>query len=162
MEWALDEAGHLDLTPCYMKNDYDMFKVEELARAYYFTELQDLIARDGKEVRGLSDEKKFLHLVCKHGHGNPPLNQLVDLDLSRIERLPVLKAAVSGLLPVDIYRQVSKGKTDKVELVVSGGDKNYVVVLGCVKDYYIVRSAYPANDLYTKKIKRTGDLVESI
>ncbi|WP_172136093.1 hypothetical protein [Adlercreutzia sp. ZJ473] len=140
-----------------------MFAVEKLAREYYFEEIVDLTAWDGTAIEGMDSENEFLHLACKHGRGKPPLNALMDIDVERVRRLPILKAAVTGKLNADVYRQVRKNKTvDKVEIIVNGEDADYIVVLGCVKDHYVVRSAYPADETYVTKVKKTGELVERI
>lgn len=163
MGWSINKLGHLDLSGCFMAHGYDMFAVEKLAREYYAAELTELVAWDGLEIRGMTSERKFLHLIRRHGHGEPPLNALMDIDLRRVECLPILKLAVTGKLPVNVYRQEGKrGKIDKVEVVVKGLDANYIVVLGCFKDHYIVRSAYPANKTYVEKIRKNGTLIEDI
>lgn len=162
MTFQLDQNGHLDLAQCFMKRDYDMFKVEQVARDYYFTELTELTAWDGVKVLGMNSERKFLHLICKHGHDSGPLNQLLDLDIKRIELLPVLKAVVEGKIRADVYRQATRTGIDKIEIVVGGLDENYIVVLGSFQDHYVIRSAYPGGDLYPAKIKKRAVLIHSI
>lgn len=163
MGWRVDGLGHLDLSSCFMKRSYDMFEVEKLAREYYFAELTELVAWDGLEVKGMNNERKFLHLVCRHGRGEPPLNPLADIDLRRVECLPILKAAVVGDLPVNVYRQENKrGTVDKVEVVVKGTETDYVVVLAPLKGHYVIRSAYPAGETYVEKVKRCSTLIERI
>ncbi len=162
MAYGLDQIGHLDLTPCFMKHGYDWFAVERLAREYYFSELINLQAWDGITIRGMNDERKFLHLICKHGHDSGPVNQLMDLDIKRIAALPVLKAVVEGRVRADVYRQTTRTGEDKIEIVVDGPDTNYIVVLGCVRNYYIIRSAYPGGDIYPERVKRRSNFVQSI
>lgn len=162
MDYQLNKDGHLDLTTCFMKHGYDMFKVEQIARNYYFAELVELTAWDGMRVHGMNDERKFLHLVCKHGHDGGQLNQLLDLDLRRIELLPVLKAVVEGKVRADVYKQSTRTGVDKVEIVVGDKDKNYIVVLGCFEGYYVIRSAYPGGDHYPTKVKERATLIHSI
>lgn len=163
MSWSIDSLGRLDLSNCMLKFVHDMFAVERLAREYYFEELTNLVSWDGKEVRGMEKERQYLHLVCKHGHAEPPLNVLMDIDTERVSRLPILKAAVTGKLPVRVFQQVRKNKQiDKIEVVVEGRDVDYVVILGCVKDYYVIRSAYPADETYISKVANSGVLIETI
>lgn len=162
VSYGIDGAGHLDLTPCFMHSGYDMLAVEGIARAYYFAELIRLHAWDGTRVRGMDSERKFRHLVCKHGRDGGILNPLVDLDLKRIGLLPRLKEVVEGRTRADVYAQTSRRGTDKIEIVTSGVDANYMVVLGCVKGSYIVRSAYPAARRYLERVMRTSAFVESI
>ena len=108
MSYQIDSNGHLDLSTCYMRNGYDMFGVERVAREYYFAELLNLRAWDGRPVRGMNSERKYLHLVCRHGRDAGPLNQLMDLDLKRIVALPVLKAVVEGRVRADVYTLTSQ------------------------------------------------------
>lgn len=145
-----------------MKRGYDMFEVEKVAREYYFAELLDLRAWDGKAVRGMNSERKYLHLVCKHGRDSGALNRLMNLDLKRIIALPVLKAVVEGRVRADVYRQTTRTGEDKLEIVVDGPDANYIVVLGCFSDHYIVRSAYPGGDIYPNRVKQRATLIHSI
>lgn len=160
MTWAVDDLGHLDLGSCFMKRHYDMFKVEETAREYYFGELQDLTAWDGTKVKGMGSERKYQHLVCMHGHDEPPLNPMTDIDIERVRLLPLLKAVVTGEVAADVYREVRKNKAvDKVEIVVDGPDEGYVVVLGCVGGHYVVRSAYPAAETYVKRVRARAALI---
>lgn len=159
----IDGIGHLDLSSCFQAMHYDMLKVEQAARLYFFTELQNLTAWDGTPIKGMNTERKFLHLACKHGKDNPPLNPLLDLDIERIKRLPTLKRTLLGEEDIDIYRQINKrGKEDKLEPVVSGEDRNYIVVLGVLNGFYIVRSAYPAGNSYAEKTKRRSKLIGCI
>ena len=133
-----------------------------MARNYYFSELTHLTAWDGTPIKGMYDERKFRHLICKHDHDKGDLNPLKDIDVRRVECLPVLRAAVEGKLPADIYEQCSKSKVDRVEVVVGGPNVDYVVVLGCVKGAYILRSAYPGGEQYVETLKTRGRFVGSI
>lgn len=67
-------------------------------------------------------------------------------------------------MDVDVYRQVNRrGNIDSVEVVVTGPDQDYVVVLGCFPGHYVLRFAYPAGSSYVRgKVMRDGELVERI
>ena len=161
--WSIDADGHLDLSGCYLSMGYDWFSVESVARAYYFSEMKELIAWDGRAVTGLIDERRFCHLICKHGRGELPLNPLTDIDIRRVEGLPVMRSAIRGELPVELYRQVRGKKEDVIEVVVNTTDENYVVVLALVEGCYKVRSAYPAGERYVRnKVMRDGEHMGSI
>lgn len=162
MAYAFDNNGCLDLSGCLLKFDYDKFAVERIAREYYFAELTHLIAWDGTPIKGMQHEQQYRHMVCKHGKSRGDFNILMNLDVKRAARLPIFKLAVTGKLDVDVYRQVDRKKEDKVEVVVRGPHQDYVVALGCVKNAYIVHSAYPADWTYVEKIKDTGELIEEI
>ena len=91
------------------------------------------------------------------------MNPVTSLELERVKRLPVLKRAVEGRMNVDIYAQTGKrGGVDRIELVVDGADRNYLVVLGFFDDYYVLRSAYPSGEDYAAKTKSRGTLIDSI
>ena len=162
MAYTFDETGCLDLSGCMLRFDYDKFAVEEIAREYYYAELTSLVAWDGTPIKGMQHENQYRHMVCKHGRGRGDFNILMDLDVKRVARLPILKQAVTGMLDVDVYRQTEKNKNDKVEVVVHGPHQDYVVALGCRRGCYIVHSAYPADETYVEKIRRTGELIEEI
>ena len=99
---------------------------------------------------------------CKHNQCDGTLNPLSDLDLKRIECLPLLKAVVEGRVRADVYKQPTRNGEDKIEIVVDGPDVDYMVVLGCVKGYYIIRSAYPAGSRYVNRVKERSVLAEQI
>ncbi len=165
MAYSFDSNGHLDLSQCFMNTHYDMFKVRDTAREYYYSEMQDLVAWDGLPLRGMEHEAKWLHLICKHGHDNrKPLNPLTDIELSRVKTLPIAKLVITGKLDIDVYQQINKKKnTDNLEVVCSGFDTNYLVVLGKFDGYYILRSAYPADSKYIRnKVIPRSTLIEQI
>ena len=163
MSWSLNSDGHLDLSGCYLSRGYDWFSVEGVAREYYFSEMAGLVAWDGREVFGLLDERRLCHLICRHGRGELPLNPLMDIDINRVERLPIMRGAIRGELPVDLYRQTERKKEDIIEVVVGAMDKNYVVVLALIDGRYRVRTAYPADERYvTGKVMRDGEHIGSI
>ena len=74
VDYWIDKYGHLDLSSCYMRMGYDMFKVMNVSHEYYFAELQNLVAWDGLPIRGMNSEAKWRHLICKHGHDGPEIN----------------------------------------------------------------------------------------
>lgn len=164
MDYWIDKYGHLDLSSCYMRMGYDMFKVMNVSHEYYFAELQNLVAWDGLPIRGMNSEAKWRHLICKHGHDGPEINPIRDIELERVKLLPLIKKTISGLGDIDIYWQTNKkGNTDKIEIVVSGSDADYLVSLGYFDDHYVLRSAYHAGDAYIrKKVIPRGTLVKRI
>lgn len=166
MAYSLDGNGHLDLSPCYLGFGYDYFSLEALSKEYFYAELCDLVAWDGTPIVGMRDpkERPWRHLACKHGHDKGPLNQIADLDPTRIARFPVLRDVVMGLRDIDVYEQAGRGgNPDKIEIVSRGVDRCYLVALGVVSGGYRIRSAYPAGETYVARIeKRTGTLIESI
>ena len=164
MGYRIDEHGHLDLSSCYMQSRYDMYRVMDVSHEYFFTELQNLVAWDGVPIVGMASEDKWRHLICKHGHDRRDMNPLVDIELERVRLLPLIKKTVSGLGDIDIYRQTNKkGGADKIEIVVSGSDADYLVCLGCLGGHYVLRSAYHAGYRYIRdKVIPRGTLLESI
>lgn len=163
MGYSLTDKGHLDLSSCFMHMSYDMFAVCNLSYEYYFSEMTDLVAWDGLPVTGMRSENKWRHLVCKHKRDRLPFNAISDLDLKRIELLPLAKEVIAGRRDIDIYEQQKRGKTDKIQIIISGADINYLVCLGYFGDYYILRSAYPAGQRYiSDKVIKQGHLVEEI
>lgn len=164
MAYSLDQNGHLDLAPCLLKTHYDMFKVRDISREYYETEMLDLVAWNNLPLRGMKSEAKWLHLICKHGRDRGPLNPLEDIELSRVETLPIAKLVITGKLDVDVYQQVNrKNGIDNLEVVCSGLDTDYLVVLGKFEDHYVLRSAYPAGSKYIQnKVIPRGRLIERI
>ncbi len=166
MGYSLDANGHLDLSPCFHSFCYDYFKLESLSKEYFYAELCDLVAWDGTPIIGMREpkERPWRHLACKHNHDRGPINQIMDLDPTRIARFPVLKDVVMGLRAIDVYEQAGHGRgPDKIEIVARGIDRAYLVALGVVRGGYRIRSAYPAGEKYVERIeKRTGSLVERI
>ena len=163
MAYSLDSDGHLDLSPCYHGFGCDMMLASQISHEFYFSELQNLVAWDGLEVRGMGSEAKWRHLVCKHGHDSEPMNPITSLELGRVRTLPVLKRAIGGLISVDIYSQVGRrGGEDRVELVVDGIDRDYLVSLGFFGDHYVLRSAYPAGARYAERTRKRGELLDQI
>ena len=163
MAYSIDRDGHLDLSPCYHGLGCDLMLASQISHEFYFSELQDLVAWDGLEVRGMNSEAKWRHLVCKHGHDSEPMNPITNLELGRVGTLPVLKRAVSGFLNVDIYSQRGKrGGEDRIELVVDGIDRDYLVSLGFFGDHYVLRSAYPAGHSYAERARKRGVLLDKM
>ena len=163
MAYSLDADGHLDLSPCYRGFSCDMVLASQISHEFYFSELQNLYAWDGLEVRGMCSEAKWRHLVCKHGHDSLPMNPITSLELGRVKTLPVLKRAIEGAINVDVYSQVGRrGGEDRIELVVDGVDRDYLVSLGFFGDHYVVRSAYPAGSAYAERSRKRGALIERI
>lgn len=162
MSYSLDSNGHLDLSPCLLRMRYDMFKVRDVSHEFYYAEMQNLVAWNGLPLRGMASEAKWLHLICKHNHDRGPLNPLTDIELSRVETLPIAKLAITGRLEVDVYQQTNRKKgIDNLEVVCSGLDTNYLVVLGKFADHYVLRSAYPAGSKYINdKVIPRSTLIE--
>lgn len=159
MAYLFDRDGHLDLSSCYRGLGCDMMLASQISREYYFAELQNLVAWDGLEIRGMRSEAKWRHPVCKHGHDGLPMNPILDLEIERVKRLPLIRPVVSGLVPVDIIAQKNrKGGVDRVELVVGGQDEDYLVSLGFFGDHYVLRSAFPAGRKYAKRVRERGEL----
>lgn len=131
--YSLDRDGHLDLGPCYQGLTCDMLRASHLSREYYDDNLLDLVAWDGSPVTNMQYESTWLHLVSKHGKSREQFNPLVNLDLNRVVRLPVLKATVEGRVSANVYLQRQRGREDKVQVVASGIDQDYVVILGVTK-----------------------------
>ncbi len=150
----VDENGLLDLSSCYSSIHCDPFKALSIAQCYYFSQMTGIAAWDGTPIAGLANAEMFNHLVCKHGkhkRGNP-INPLIDLDIDRIRRLPLISRAVSGSLGGVVYFD---GKRDSVLVVVDVDDfDNYVVALQTVGRTYRIKSAYPTKSSYVEKIKR--------
>ena len=140
----------------------DMLRASHLSREYYDDNLLDLVAWDGSPVTNMQYESTWLHLVSKHGKSREQFNPLVNLDLNRVVRLPVLKATVEGRVPANVYLQRQRGREDKVQVVASGIDQDYVVILGVTKKGYVLRTAYPGDKKYSCKISERGELVEKI
>lgn len=161
MDSFIDAKGHLDLSSCSTGMHYDMFKVMNLSHQYYFSHLQNLVAWDGLPIIGMDSEKKWHHLICKHGKDKSSINPIIDIDLDRVMRLPVIKRVVTGQLDIDIYKQVNrKGNVDKVQVVVSGIEQDYLVSLGFFGDHYVLRSAYHAGSRYIHgKVIPSGELI---
>lgn len=103
--YSLDRDGHLDLGPCYQGLTCDMLRASHLSREYYDDNLLDLVAWDGSPVTNMQYESTWLHLVSKHGKSREQFNPLVNLDLNRVVRLPVLKATVEGRVSANVYLQ---------------------------------------------------------
>lgn len=163
MAYSIDGGGHLDLSPCYRGFGCDLMLASQISHEHFFSELQNLVAWDGLEVRGMRSESKWRHLVCKHGHDSEPMNPITSLELGRVRTLPVLKRAVSGSISVDVYSQVGRrGGSDRIELVVDGADKDYLVSLGFFGDHYVLRSAYPAGSKYAERTRTRGVLLNKI
>ena len=163
MAYSIDAGGHLDLSPCYHGFGCDMMLASQISHEYFFSELQDLVAWDGLPVRGMRSEAKWRHLVCKHGHDSEPMNPVTNLELGRVRTLPVLKRAVEGDVNVDIFVQTGRrGGEDRIELVVDGVDRDYLVSLGYFGDHYVLRSAYPAGSAYARRARERGVLLDSI
>lgn len=162
MTYRVDSSWHLDLSPCYRGLGCDLIMAAGISLEYFKSEMQGLTAWDGTEIRGLEYEGTWEKLVSKHKMRTRPFNPLVSLDLNRVIRLPLLKAVVTGMVEANVYHSCYKGKESAVQVVVSGIDKDYVVVLGMVKDYYVLRSAYPGDESYSEKIARRGELVDMI
>lgn len=163
MAYSLDSDGHLDLSPCFMGFGCDKMLAAEISREYFFSEMQGLVAWDGTRIAGLEHEGTWVKLVAKHKARRKPFNPVCDLDLERVKRLPVLKMAVTGGLAVDVYAQCRDGgQSDAIQVVVSGIDENYVVVLGRVRQTYVLRSAYMGDEGYTRKIVARGSLMKEI
>lgn len=163
MAYSIDVSGHLDLSPCFRGLGCDMMLASQISHEFYFSELQNLVAWDGLEVRGMNSEAKWRHLVCKHGCDSEPMNPIANLELKRVRSLPILKRAVSGTIGVDIYSQVGRrGGDDRVELVVDGADKDYLVSLGYFGNHYVLRSAYPAGSSYAERARKRGVLINKI
>ena len=139
-----------------------MMLASDISREYFFSELQGLIAWDGTPVMGLEHEGTWIKLVAKHKARRKPFNPVTDLDLNRVVRLPILKATVIGCMDADVYRQTYRGNTSSIQIVVSGEDRDYVVVLGEVKGRYVLRSAYPGDEGYSRKIRQRSELRERI
>lgn len=161
MEDFVDADGRLDISSCSTGMLYDMFKVMDVSHRYYFSELQDLVAWDGLPIIGMNSEDKWRHLICKHSKDRPPINPLVDIDLGRVVRLPVIKRVVTGKLDINVYRQQNrKGGVDVVQVVVSGIEEDYLVSLGTFGNHYVLRSAYPAGRRYIQnKVIPNGELI---
>ena len=162
MAYAIDCNGHLDLSPCYRGMGCDMMLASEISHEYFFSELQGLIAWDGVPIKGLEYEGTWVKLVARHKARRKPFNPVCDLDLNRVVRLPVLKRALTGMEHADVYRQNYKGDESAIQVLVSGADRDYVVVLGIVKGFYVVRSAYLGDEGTTRKIVERGRLVGQI
>ena len=163
MAYSIDSDGHLDLSQCYRGFGCNMVLASQISHEYYFSELQNLFAWDGLEVRGMRSEAKWRHLVCKHGHDAEPMNPITSLELGRVRTLPVLKRAITGEVNVDVYSQVGRRcGEDRIELVVDGIDRDYLVSLGFFGDYYVLRSAYPAGTAYAERSRKRGVLIERI
>ena len=160
--YSLDRDGHLDLGSCYQGLTCDMLRASRLSKEYYDDNLLDLVAWDGLPVTNMQYESTWLHLVSKHGKSRGQFNPLVNLDLNRVVRLPVLKATVEGKVRANVYLQRQRGREDKVQVVTSGIDQDYVVILGVTKKGYILRTAYPSDKKYSCKISERGELVDKI
>lgn len=163
MTFSIDANGHLDFSQCFMKRCYDMHAISEMTHEYHFSELCHLHAWDGTRIMQMEHERKWRHLVCKHGKDKGPFNPLLDIEIERARRLPVLKEVIQGNKEIDIYAQSNKsGGIDKIEMVVSGIDEDYMVVLGCLNGGYVVRSAYPAGHHYIQKVIQRSNLIDQI
>lgn len=162
MTYSIDCNGYLDLSPCYKGMGCDMMLASEISHEYFFSELQGLVAWDGVPIKGMEYEGTWVKLVARHKARRKPFNPVCDLDLNRVVRLPVLRRALTGMESVDVYRQSYKGDESAIQVLVSGADKDYVVVLGIVKGFYVMRSAYLGDDGTTRKIIERGRLVDRI
>lgn len=162
MAYSIDSDGHLDLSPCYRGLNCDKMMARDIAREYFFSQMQDLTAWDGTIIKGLEHEGTFVKLVAKHRSIRKPFNPICDLDINRVVRLPVLKATVTGCVDADVYEQTYMKQTSAIQVVVSGVDADYVVVLGKVKGFYVLRSAYLGDEGYTKKVRERGILIDKI
>lgn len=162
MPYHVDRNWHLDLSPCYRGMSCDLIMAASISLEYYKSEMQGLTAWNGTAIRGLEYDGTWEKLVSKHKTRTKPFNPLVSLDLNRVIRLPLLKAVVTGMVEANVYRNCYKGKESAVQVVVSGIDRDYVVVLGMVKDYYVLRSAYPGDESYSEKIAKRGELIDMI
>lgn len=149
--YSIDSKGHLDL--------YDMFKVRDVSHEYYFTELTNLVAWDGTPVYGMNSEAKWRHLICKHQHDRAPMNPLIDIELDRVMRLPVLKRALHGFYEADVYQQTNrKGNLDKIEVVVSGEEMDYLVSLGARGSLRAEVGISCRGAVYTRECHGSGNL----
>lgn len=163
MSYSIDANGHLDLSPCYQGLRCDYLKASEISHEFFFAEMQGLVAWDGTRITGTNHEGTWVKLVAKHNAPRKPFNPLVNLDLNRVVRLPVLKETLLGHMPTDVFsQQREKAAPDTLQLVVSGIDKDYVVVLGRVKGSYVLRSAYPGDQKYSEKVRARSTLIERI
>lgn len=163
MSYSIDSRGYLDLSSCYMGFRCDLILAREISKEYFFSEMQNLVAWDGKRIINLQREDTWWHLVSKHERGREKKNPLTHLDLERVKRLPLLKEVLSGNVAADIYKQINKkGGTDILQLVVDIDNQNYVVCLGLVKGSYIIRSAYPSDSKYVSKVKRRSSFITEI
>lgn len=162
MAYSVDENWHIDLSPCYQGFGCDLIMAKDISFEYCKSEMQSLVAWDGTPIKGLEHEGTWEKLVSKHKTRTNPFNPLMSLDLNRVVRLPLLKAVVTGMVNADVYQSQYKGKKSMIQIVVSGIDENYVVVLGAIKDGYVIRSAYPSDERYSRKIALRGTLVDRI
>lgn len=162
MAYSIDADGHLDLSPCYHGFGCDMMLASQISHEYFFSELQDLVAWDGTPVKGLNHEGTWVKLVAKHLARRKPFNPINDLDLNRVVRLPVLKRTVEGRIAADVFKQTYKKDTSAIQVVISGPDCDYVVVLGVIKGFYVLRSAYLGDAAYTRKIRERGGMIDKI
>lgn len=162
MAYRVDDDMHLDLSECYRGFNCDLLLAADISREYYFAEMQGMIAWDGTRISGLEHVGTWEKLVSKHRGRTRPFNPLQSLDLNRAVRLPVLKAVVTGRVDADVYRNTFKGKDSVIQAVVSGVEKDYVVVLGVIKGSYVLRTAYPGDEGTTHKIRDRGTLIERI
>lgn len=139
-----------------------MLRASQISKSYFFSEMQGLVAWDGTRINGLNHEGTWEKLVSKHKGRTKPFNPLKSLDLNRVVRLPLLKAVVTGFVDADVYHSCYNGKESAIQAVVSGIDRDYVVVLGKVKGCYVLRSAYLGDETNTEKIRRRGELIDRI
>lgn len=160
--YSIDSDGHLDLSQCFHGLTCDMMLASKISRSYYESQLLNLVAWDSTPVTNMRYDSTWMHLVSKHGKSREQFNPILNLDLNRVVRLPVLKATVEGRLMADVYLQRQRGREDRLQVLVSGIDKDYVVVLGSVANGYVLRSAYLGDEKYTEKIRARGELIERI
>ena len=162
MVYRVDEDMHLDLSECYRGFNCDLILAADISKEYYFAEMQGMVAWDGTRINGLEHVGTWEKLVSKHRGRTKPFNPLQSLDLNRVVRLPLLKAVVTGQVDADVYRNTYKGKDSVIQAVISGLERDYVVVLGVVKGFYVLRTAYPGDEGTTRKIMDRGTLIERI
>lgn len=162
MVYRVDEDMHLDLSECYRGFNCDLILAADISKEYYFAEMQGMVAWDGTRIKGLEHVGTWEKLVSKHRGRTKPFNPLQSLDLNRVVRLPLLKAVVTGQVDADVYRNTYKGKDSVIQAVISGLERDYVVVLGVVKGSYVLRTAYPGDEGTTRKIMDRGTLIERI
>lgn len=153
MEYSIDQDGHLDLSRYFLGFGYDMFQVRDVSHDYFFAELTRPLYWNGLPVIGLNSEAKWRHLICVHGRDGLPLNPIMDIELERVKRLPLIPKVLDRRIDLDIFRQTNRrGKEDSISVVATGPDINYLVTLGALPGKYIFRSAYPAGSKYVGKI----------
>ena len=90
MEYSIDLDGHLDLSRYVLGFGDDMFQVRDVSHDYFLAELTRPLYCNGLPVIGLNSEAKWRHLICVHGRDGLPLNPITDIELERVQRLPLI------------------------------------------------------------------------